>query len=551
MESSGLMTSLDLWNGNSQLLSSNVLCTSGCTLVANSQGLEYSDADIADFEERLERIYTREIHMVQVVDFQGMPELLRNGLFARMAMEHRDEAVSVRWSQETTELEAVYSGLGITHRGGDGVPSFASIAGRSQAPEKVTVTDLFYLRGLDVRSVNIPYLLARYLRRFAAGRKNGAHISSEQFVGKLAYHFRLLTAKILLGLIVVATKLPMIDMVELVRLQIYVQLDDTWAWVAMRPERQPDVAVGTPEVAQDALIIDEVGQADPILVRAPPPPPPAAAWTMPQRMARLEEDVYEICEVLTEQREVIDAMAYDFSRFSTWVTTGLGRMMDRAGADGGQSPRVPVPFFKDPYEAIRHAYLVETETPKSPYTVASPTSLLDSTPPTCHVEDSMDSDTSIARPMSSDFTAPLSPDHLLTHALPTLVPFLHRTTRMAVRVPPTMSHGLSASIAEVAAMSDSAFHKRFRSSYESSPSSSPPDLPSRKCYRGTTELVEDDEEEDDDEDEDEGIDKSLDSNSESKDVEDKGPTIEDKDPATGDKGLAVGDEGLDIRVESL
>ncbi|GJX52493.1 hypothetical protein Tco_0280862 [Tanacetum coccineum] len=52
-----------------------------------------------------------------------------------------------------------------------------SIAERSQAPEKVSVTDLFYLRGLDVGSVNIPYLLARYLRRFAAGRKSGALIS--------------------------------------------------------------------------------------------------------------------------------------------------------------------------------------------------------------------------------------------------------------------------------------------------------------------------------------------------------------------------------------
>ncbi|GJT82194.1 hypothetical protein Tco_1056536 [Tanacetum coccineum] len=49
---------------------------------------------------------------------------------------------------------------------------------------------------------------------------------------------------------------------------------------------------------------------------------------------------------------------------------------------------------------------------------------------------------------------------------------------MAVRVPPAMSPGLSASIAVVAAMSNSAFCKRFRSSYESSPSSSPPDLPS-------------------------------------------------------------------------
>ncbi|GKB67052.1 hypothetical protein Tco_0928464, partial [Tanacetum coccineum] len=56
------------------------------------QGLEYSDADIADFEERLERIYNREIHRVQVVDFQGMPELMRDGFFTRMVMEHRDDA---------------------------------------------------------------------------------------------------------------------------------------------------------------------------------------------------------------------------------------------------------------------------------------------------------------------------------------------------------------------------------------------------------------------------------------------------------------------------
>ncbi|GKC10074.1 hypothetical protein Tco_1001684 [Tanacetum coccineum] len=57
-----------------------------------SQGLEYTDADIADFEERLERIYNREIHRVQVVDFLRMPELMRDGLFARMVMKHRDDA---------------------------------------------------------------------------------------------------------------------------------------------------------------------------------------------------------------------------------------------------------------------------------------------------------------------------------------------------------------------------------------------------------------------------------------------------------------------------
>ncbi|GKE44039.1 hypothetical protein Tco_1471323 [Tanacetum coccineum] len=75
-----------------------------------------------------------------------------------------------------------------------------SIVGRSQAPEKVTMTYLFYLRGMDVGSVNVPYLLARYLRLFASGRKQGAMISEGQFVARLAEHFGLLTEERLQGL---------------------------------------------------------------------------------------------------------------------------------------------------------------------------------------------------------------------------------------------------------------------------------------------------------------------------------------------------------------
>nr|GFD26152.1 hypothetical protein [Tanacetum cinerariifolium] len=139
-------------------------------------------------------------------------------------------------------------------------------------------------------------------------------------------------------------------------------------------------------------------------------------------------------------------------------------------ADGALSSRVPIPLPEDPYKAIRQANLVEadiesepfedlieTETPESTYTIASPTSLPDSTPPTCHVGESEDSDTSGVRSMPSDSTAPLSPDHQLTHASPTLVPTIRRNARMAMRVSPAVSPGLSAGIEEVAAMSDLAF----------------------------------------------------------------------------------------------
>ncbi|GKB69249.1 hypothetical protein Tco_0930661 [Tanacetum coccineum] len=130
----------------------------------------------------------------------------------------------------------------------------------------------------------------RYLRRFAAGRKSGAHISDRQFVGRLAQHFGLLTVEILGGLTVIAPELLMIDMAELVRLQICVQLDDTWAWVAIGPERQLDAVAGEPAIVEDAPAVDEGNQVVPAPVQAPqqpPPPPPVAARTVPQILGRL------------------------------------------------------------------------------------------------------------------------------------------------------------------------------------------------------------------------------------------------------------------------
>ncbi|GKG29716.1 hypothetical protein Tco_0419614, partial [Tanacetum coccineum] len=73
-------------------------------------------------------------------------------------------------------------------------------------------------------------------------------------MGRLAQHFGLLTAEILRGLTVIALELPIIDTTEL-----------------------------------DAPIVDEGGQADLTPTQAPPLLP-ADARTMPQRMARLEED---------------------------------------------------------------------------------------------------------------------------------------------------------------------------------------------------------------------------------------------------------------------
>nr|GEW17575.1 hypothetical protein [Tanacetum cinerariifolium] len=213
-------------------------------------------------------------------------------------------------------------------------------------------------------------------------------------------------------------------------------------------------------------------------------------------------------------------------------------------ADGAQSSRVPVPLPEDPYEAIRQAYLVWTNTESEPFEgkVMTPESPHIVAPPTCHIEESKESGTSSARSTSSDSTAPLLPDHLLTHTTPALVPILRRTTRMFMRVPPTMSPGLSTGIAEMVTMFDSAFRKRFRSPYDSSPSLT---LLVQKRYRGKSELILGADSKEDRE-----VEESSDSNSKSEGVEDERPTANDEDPVARDKGLAAGVEGPGVNDKS-
>ncbi|GJR12210.1 hypothetical protein Tco_0794862 [Tanacetum coccineum] len=54
------------------------------------EGLEYTDADIADFEERLEKIYGRGVHRVHVFDFRGLTDLMAERLSGKMLMGHMD-----------------------------------------------------------------------------------------------------------------------------------------------------------------------------------------------------------------------------------------------------------------------------------------------------------------------------------------------------------------------------------------------------------------------------------------------------------------------------
>ncbi|GJX08585.1 hypothetical protein Tco_0196517 [Tanacetum coccineum] len=120
------------------------------------------------------------------------------------------------------------------------------------------------------------------------------------------------------------------------------------AWVALGSERQPDVVAGAPKASKDAPVADEGALAVPAPMQAPQPPPRAAgpAQTMAQRLSRVEEDVNEIRGALGEQRVILDSMAGDFSRISTWTVVGLSQMMSQAGVRYTSHVDIQIPYAR-------------------------------------------------------------------------------------------------------------------------------------------------------------------------------------------------------------
>ncbi|GJT18384.1 hypothetical protein Tco_0877090 [Tanacetum coccineum] len=112
----------------------------------------------------------------------------------------------------------------------------------------------------------------------AKGRKSGARLSGGHFIGRLVFHFGLVSDEGLRGLSVITRELPMIDLHEL--------------------------------AAGDAPAVDEGALADPAPIQAPQPPH-AAPRTMPQRIARLEEEVHELWQSIVGLRGDVDRSITD------------------------------------------------------------------------------------------------------------------------------------------------------------------------------------------------------------------------------------------------
>ncbi|GJS60050.1 hypothetical protein Tco_0654834 [Tanacetum coccineum] len=280
------------------------------------EGLQYTDADIMDFEKRLAKIYKKEVHRVQVLC--ASLHLLRIGISHVHNPGWRKFILALGF-HTAEEMETV--GFGAYW-----VESARQILDKGDLRDYwIGISSAGDFLGTTLSYTSIRDLILRLCHRLIAcsiaarRRKQGAMISRGQFVARLAEHFGLVTEEMLQGLTVILRELLVIDMAELL-----------------------DAAAGDPGTAEDAPTVDEGDQAILAPVQAPQPPP--SARTMPQRMANLKEDMHDICRALAEQREVIVVMAKDFSRFTVWEARGITQLLDSTGASYTPYSETHIPY---------------------------------------------------------------------------------------------------------------------------------------------------------------------------------------------------------------
>ncbi|GKC44249.1 hypothetical protein Tco_1061971 [Tanacetum coccineum] len=283
-------------------------------------------------------IYMREIHRVPVFDFGGLPELMSEGLTARLTMEHRDKAgVSVFTSQAWTRMLDIRGPL--VH---ELILEFFSTFRLGQAildldTPGIQQFQLVYWEGSARQIPNKGDLRDYWMEISSAGDFLGTAPSYTLIRDPILRLCHRLIAYSIVG----RSQAP----------KICIELNDTWAWVAMGPERQPDAAAGAPAEVEDAPIVDEGGQADLAPAQAPqqpPPPPPAPARTMVQRLGRLE-DVQGLCQDVGSLRGLVERSMTDQGRFSTWMMTCMTQLMEASGLthqafDGSSRGSLPAAF---------------------------------------------------------------------------------------------------------------------------------------------------------------------------------------------------------------
>ncbi|GJQ92261.1 hypothetical protein Tco_0003400 [Tanacetum coccineum] len=210
------------------------------------KGLEYTDAGISDFEESW------------ALQFQlgGVrPRMSWREFNIGMGLPTMEEMKSARFGAYWTESARQIPDKGDLSAYWVGISSTGDFFGTS--PSYTLIRD--------------PML--RLCHRLIACSIAGRSQAPEKFVAHLAEHFGLLIEQRLQGLTVIVRDLPVIDMAEL-------------------------VVEGASDIAEGA-------QAVPAPVQAPQPPPAVVtARSLPQRVARLKEEVHGMRGALGEKREV-------------------------------------------------------------------------------------------------------------------------------------------------------------------------------------------------------------------------------------------------------
>ncbi|GJS76099.1 hypothetical protein Tco_0725980 [Tanacetum coccineum] len=241
------------------------------------------------------------VNRVHILDFEGLTPDMRQDLAKRMRMVYTgddgQDIIELRVERllgSSNRYLLLSLGLHIAEEmAEDGFGAYW-LGSERLIPDKGDLSDYWvevssgrdFLRGapsytyirdpvqsMDRGAANVPYLLAKYLFRHAEGRKSGARLSGDHFIGRLAHHFGLVSDDGLRGLSVMARELPLIDMGELVKLNICMEIGDDWAWVAPGPERQQVATADAPEAVMDGPAVDEDGQAVSALVQTPQQPP--------------------------------------------------------------------------------------------------------------------------------------------------------------------------------------------------------------------------------------------------------------------------------------
>ncbi|GKB44842.1 hypothetical protein Tco_0889784 [Tanacetum coccineum] len=261
------------------------------------QGLDYTDADIADFEERLERIHDRDTHRVQVVDFQVFTSQawrrlfdIRGPLVGELILEFLS---TLKFGELLLDLDA------------PGTIQFQLGRARRCMSWRQFIVALGLHTGEEMESLGF----ARYWSesgRMIPGKGDlrdywrSIYIDGD-FLGPPPSYTLIrdpvlrLFHRMMAHSIAGRSQAPE---------KICEEIDDTWAWVALGPERQPDAADGAPGAAEDAPVVDEGDQT----ILAP----------------GLRQDVRTL-------RGLVERLMTNQGRFSTWMTSCMTQLMEASG----------------------------------------------------------------------------------------------------------------------------------------------------------------------------------------------------------------------------